>query len=650
MPVHRVPGGPKAGVFAHRAELDTWLASKRDDNGSDPPDMPKPEPPQPPKRRKSLRRAIWAAGLLTVAAAGWFGVAAARNPRLLFTAPSRFTPFATSLALQTCPVWSPDGRSIAFSTRIEGRMSLMVQALDSTRPVDVTGPSVSVMAGGNPTWCRKPIWSPDSQWLYFLGTANQTSGVHRVAAGGGEPTLIQAGAAAAGLSPDGETLVFLAKSATTNRYQVWHATPPGGQRIAYEPAPYEAESFSNIPEIAFRPDGKAFLSGITIGNVNQFWLAPWSPAAAERKFQKVEKTVGTPSIAWMPDSRHLLFTGNGLLGAADIRNERYWLVAAPERRMHSPTPSPDGARMAYELSLSHADVVAVPLQDGPVETLLGSSAYEWMPVASAADPQLAYVSDKRGHGEVWIRNIADGTDRRIVRPGEVRIEGEAVQTIMTPAFSQDGTRIAFVGLAPSGGAIFTTPAAGGVPARASASKKPKEFSPTWSPDGSWLAFRSNTAAGPRVAKMRLGSGDDPVDLGPMCGQSMPEWSPTGEWIAYLDEKCRTSLVRPDGGERRTFEASGTMAWSRDGRTVYVVSGATHQLSAVDIATGAVRVLRDVGDLIPYSGPQPGLRASLTFEGKRVVYSVLRPREEIWILEDLRIEEPWYARLLPLLGK
>jgi Tol biopolymer transport system component len=205
-------------------------------------------------------------------------------------------------------------------------------------------------------------------------------------------------------------------------------------------------------------------------------------------------------------------------------------------------------------------------------------------------------------------------------------------------------------LAPSGGAIFTTPAAGGVPARASASKKPKEFSPTWSPDGSWLAFRSNTAAGPRVAKMRLGSGDDPVDLGPMCGQSMPEWSPTGEWIAYLDEKCRTSLVRPDGGERRTFEASGTMAWSRDGRTVYVVSGATHQLSAVDIATGAVRVLRDVGDLIPYSGPQPGLRASLTFEGKRVVYSVLRPREEIWILEDLRIEEPWYARLLPLLGK
>jgi len=128
---------------------------------------------------------------------------------------------------------------------------------------------------------------------------------------------------------------------------------------------------------------------------------------------------------------------------------------------------------------------------------------------------------------------------------------------------------------------------------------------------------------------------------------MPEWSPTGEWIASFDTGCQTMLVSPDGKTTRPLGGTGVVAWARDGKTLYRVDPDKHALIAVDIATGAGRVLRDVGDLIPYSGPQPGLRASLTNDGSSIVYSVLRPREEIWIMENVRVQEPWYAWLLSL---
>jgi len=128
---------------------------------------------------------------------------------------------------------------------------------------------------------------------------------------------------------------------------------------------------------------------------------------------------------------------------------------------------------------------------------------------------------------------------------------------------------------------------------------------------------------------------------------MPEWSLTGEWIAHPDRDCRVHLISPDGKNQRVLGGSGAMAWSRNGRTLFRVDPARHALVATEIATGHERNLRELGDLLPYSGPQPGLRASLTSDAKSIVYSVLRPREEIWIMEDLHIQEPWFSRLAAL---
>ncbi len=602
-----------------------------------------------PARKKKIRLRIYilAAGVLFLFGAAWWAAKVVRSPNILFSSQAKFTPFATSLPTQVCPSWSPDGKNIAFTTSESGRSRLMVQALGSYTPKAVTTPEVSILGGGDLVRCRQPLWSPDSKWLYFVGSIGRRDGLFRVAANGGDATLVQDGAVAATISPDGRTVAFLARSDQDKRYRAWTASPPEALRQMYRPPPFDAAEYFNIPQLAFSPDGKGILLIIRTEAGNLCSLLPWPPREPRHLFAAAERALNTPKVSWMPDSQHVIIAMAGSLAMADIRSQRYWPVAVQDRPMLSPAASPDGSRVAYQSSLSHSDVIAVPLGGGPVKTLLGSSAWEQMPGASPVAPRIVYVTNKRGPMEIWIKNLEDGWDRPLISPQDIRVSGEKVQLIMAPIFSPDGLRVAFAAGSPAGVALFTINASGGTPVRATSVAELSEVAPTWSPDGMWLVFMHGTSNGLHLAKVRLGSGQPPVDLAPTCGTTVPAWSPGGEWIAYAGPDCVSSLISPDGRQTRTLGGAGTVAWSHDGKTLYRIDSPSHSLVSVDIGTLREQTVRDLGDLLPFSGPQPGLRASLTSDGASIVYSVLKPREEIWILEGFHINEPWYAWLLSL---
>ena len=107
----------------------------------------------------------------------------------------------------------------------------------------------------------------------------------------------------------------------------------------------------------------------------------------------------------------------------------------------------------------------------------------------------------------------------------------------------------------------------------------------------------------------------------------------------------TVLVSPDGKQRRELsQETGPSAWSRDGRTLYQIRGeTTGTLVAIDLATARERVLRDLGDLVPY--PNSPVRLSLTSDGNNLVYTVNRPQEDIYIWDGFRLPSPWYKRLI-----
>ena len=77
--------------------------------------------------------------------------------------------------------WSPDGKSLAFTSPRSGTWSIWLKDLASsklTRLTDDGGLDVS------------PVWSPDDRRIAFLSNRGDTWGIWLVSANGGDPQLI----------------------------------------------------------------------------------------------------------------------------------------------------------------------------------------------------------------------------------------------------------------------------------------------------------------------------------------------------------------------------------------------------------------------------------------------------------------------------
>jgi dipeptidyl aminopeptidase/acylaminoacyl peptidase len=266
--------------------------------------------------------------------------------------------------------------------------------------------------------------------------------------------------------------------------------------------------------------------------------------------------------------------------------------------------------------------------------------------ASPAGPQLVYVTDRRDVPEVWITSLAEGWDRPLFTPESVQVDGAPAQLFAGPVFSLDGRRVAVSAKGASRVQIFTAFVSGGTPVRATSGEVHFEGTPTWSPDGNWIAYSHAVDNAVQLSKVRPGSGEAPVDLGMIGSNLVPSWSPAGDWIAALDNHRVLTLFSPDRQPSRKLPGDGgPFAWSRDGKLLYQVRMNPPALWETEIANGRDRKLRDLPGLRPFTSFNPGLHASLTWDGKFVVYTVNRPRQEIWILEGLQEPRAWWARLL-----
>ena len=592
----------------------------------------------------------WAvAAVIGAAAIAWCAAQLLRDERAIDLGRYRLTPFATALPMLAYPSWSPDGKSIAFfGAAEEGPAHVFVQALDAPTAVAITGSDVTSLRS-----YFRPFWAPDSRSVYFLCKKGNEDGLCQAPASGGETTVIHRDVNRAALSPDGRTLAILAASPEDGfRLRLLISTPPQAAPRPYEPLPFRPGIHYNNPDILFSPDGKQILVAVALeGRGDTVILAPWPAGKARALFTGGLPFSFTPQFSWMPDARYAVFSDatashHPQIYMADMRNSRYWPMLVQDRPAAAPSVSPDGSRLAYESGLSHADVIAVPLGDGPVRTLLGSSRTEQMADASPASPQLVYVTDRRGAQEVWITSLAEGWDRPLFTPENLEVDGGPAQLFLAPVFSPDGRRVAVAAKGSTQIHIYTAFVSGGSAVRISSGGAGIEDGPLWSPDGNWIAFMRVARNALLLSKVRPGSGEPPVDIASVSSHPIPAWSPAGEWIAARDGQEKLTLFSPDRKTSRPIPGDGgPVAWSRDGTILYQVRTEPPALYAVSIATGHEQKLRDLPGLRPYEGLNPGLRASLTSDGKDIVYTVNRPRREIWILDGIQKPRPWYARLL-----
>jgi dipeptidyl aminopeptidase/acylaminoacyl peptidase len=268
------------------------------------------------------------------------------------------------------------------------------------------------------------------------------------------------------------------------------------------------------------------------------------------------------------------------------------------------------------------------------------------------DGLLAYVTDRSGQDEIWLR---DREARRVDRPVITqRNFSEGDQTILlgAPTLSPDGLRIAFLrnGKQPlSPLRIWYSPVSGGTASPlVPIGQLTFQSAPSWSPDGQWIAFAEWDDPHWRLVKVRVGSQERVELRKDGIPNATPHWSPKDDWITW-ETTQGLMLVSPDGTRQQQLPPAQWHAHTWSGNAAEILGireSDDRRLSLVALElrpNGRTRVLADLGASPPVNIPVRGL--SLSPDGQAVVTSLLRQRGDLWLLKGLQPQErPFWSRL------
>jgi Tol biopolymer transport system component len=181
---------------------------------------------------------------------------------------------------------------------------------------------------------------------------------------------------------------------------------------------------------------------------------------------------------------------------------------------------------------------------------------------------------------------------------------------------------------------------GGPPVRLTDAKGVIERGGSWSPDGSRIAYWQFRDGFVSIMLVRTAGEATPVVLCGKAGLPLPEWSPDGQWIKFIDARNANAgwtLSSPDGKTLRSFGEPNTveMTFSADSRRLYGirVESDRRTLFSLDIATKETKTIGEISkDFTPASYNNPGIRLSLSPDGKSILYPATRRSSSLWMME------------------
>ena len=166
-----------------------------------------------------------------------------------------------------------------------------------------------------------------------------------------------------------------------------------------------------------------------------------------------------------------------------------------------------------------------------------------------------------------------------------------------PTWSPDGTRIAFSSDRNGVRQIFAKRADGSGDDELLLASKEAANVEDWSPDGRFLIFNHNSS---NIFLLPLSSSGErrPIPLqATEAVENQGQFAPNGRWIAYCSNESGRSEVyvrgfSPDGlaagGKSQVSTAGGLEPqWRRDGKEIFYLSGSGSTLVAVDVKIGGV---------------------------------------------------------------
>ncbi len=273
-----------------------------------------------------------------------------------------------------------------------------------------------------------------------------------------------------------------------------------------------------------------------------------------------------------------------------------------------------------------------PSQAGPVlRQITFDRGLTTEPAIWAAGNMVAYASDRSGNNlDIWLQHLETKEARRLTTHEADDRE---------PSFSPDGSRIAFRSER-EGGGIYLISTVGGTERKIASDGR----TPRFSPDGNWIAYSTGSEELPLGGRLYLipADGGTPRRLAlELTGAWSAGWSPNGKWLLAWGDHGRSVdwyAVPVDGGPARKTGAlaflrkmnlteSSLSAWAEDGVIFSARSGDAMNVWRLELDPVTFQPKGEPHRLT--SGNNLEMRG--TAVGKRLVFASLQENADIWSL-------------------
>jgi serine/threonine protein kinase/Tol biopolymer transport system component len=528
--------------------------------------------PRPGRRRSRLLPWLGVGALVAASGFGWWSWSR-RSPQVPLP-PVKITPFAAGVGSKWYPQLSPDGEKVAYGWQgpDDDNWDIFVQALGvGTKPLRLTE---------HPANDVGPVWSPDGRQIAFVRTSDRQVAFRRVSESGGaiytvpslggqERRLTDISGLvwkwwmlvpALSWSPDGKRLAFGEKLAEGQASRIVEMSL---QTQAKQPLTSPPENTQGDFHPAFSPDGTqlAFVRSRS-GDWGDWDV--WVQREGDRTPRRLTHAAYDicRDVVWTPGGSEILFTTD------DDTLHRVSLAGGepqPVFGVGAGFPSIRAYRMVYQQVSTHPQAIwriggpRAATRNREPQKLIASGREESSPAYSPDGRRIAFQSGRSGVGNIW---VCDSDGRNAVQLTSFESHTG------TPRWSPDGRKLVFDSREAGDWNLYVVDADGGVPQRLTPESSDENVG-TWSRDGRRIYFQSSRGGSKQIWKIPSTGG--PAVQVTRGGGYYAEESWDGRHLYYASAGDPTGIWRVPvaGGEEAEVlrgPISGQLGWtlSRNG--------------------------------------------------------------------------------------